>query len=101
MINHTVVWKFKESALGNNKETNMELLKEKLLDLVGKIDEIVDLKVGFNSIETPSSYDFILNVLFKNKEDLDSYIVNEHHKKVGLFVREVIESRVSIDYEVN
>lgn len=100
MINHTVVWKLKSEALGNTKEENLKLLSEKLLDLVGKIDEIIDLKVGINSIETPSSYDFILNVLFKNKEDLDAYIVNEHHKKVGLFVREVVEQRVSIDYEV-
>lgn len=100
MINHTVIWKFKNEALGNTKEENMKILKEKLTDLVGKISEIVELKVGFNSIETPSSYDFILNVLFKSKEDLDAYIVHEDHKKVGLFVREVIESRVSIDYEV-
>ena len=100
MINHTVVWKFKENALGNDKITNMNLLKEKLLDLVDKIDEIIDLKVGFNCKETPSSYDFILNVLFKNMEDLNAYIINEDHKKVGAFVREVIETRVSIDYEV-
>lgn len=100
MINHTVVWKFKDEALGNTKETNMNILKEKLLDLKGKINEIIEISVGFNSVETPSSYDFILNVLFKNKEDLQEYIINEDHKKVGLFVREVIESRVSIDYEV-
>ena len=100
MINHTVVWKFKDEALGNSKETNMNILKEKLLDLKGKISEIIEISVGINSVETPSSYDFILNVLFKNKEDLQAYIVNEDHKKVGLFVREVIESRVSIDYEV-
>lgn len=100
MINHTVIWKFKDEALGNNKAENMEILKEKLLDLKGKISEIIEIKVGINSIETPSSYDFILNVLFKNKEDLQAYIIHEDHKKVGLFVREVVDSRVSIDYEV-
>ena len=100
MLNHTVVWKFKDYALGNDKLTNMKLLKEKLLDLVDKVDEIIDLKVGFNSVDDPRSSDFILNVLFKNKEDLDAYIINEHHKKVGLFVREVVETRASIDYEV-
>ena len=100
MINHTVIWKLKDEALGNNKAENMELLKEKLLDLKGKISEIIEIKVGINSIEAPSSYDFILNVLFKNKEDLQAYIIHEDHKKVGLFVREVVDSRVSIDYEV-
>lgn len=100
MINHTVVWRLKEEALGNKKEENMLIMKEKLLDLKGKIEEIIEISVGINSVETPSSYDFILNVLFKNKEDLDAYIVNEHHKKVGTFVREVVKERVSIDYEV-
>ena len=100
MINHTVVWTLKDEALGNKKEENMLIMKEKLLSLKGKISEIIEISVGINSIETPSSYDFILNVLFKNKEDLDAYIVNEHHKQVGTFVREVVSKRVSIDYEV-
>ncbi|MBE7029767.1 MAG: Dabb family protein [Ruminococcaceae bacterium] len=65
-----------------------------------KIDEIIEISVGINSVETPSSYDFILNVLFENKDDLDSYIVNKYHKEVGTFVREVVDKRVSIDYEV-
>ena len=84
----------------NKKEENMLIMKEKLLDLKDKVEEIIEISVGINSVETPSSYDFILNVLFKNKEDLDAYIVNEHHKKVGTFVREVVKERVSIDYEV-
>ena len=100
MINHTVVWRLKDEALGNKKEENMLIMKEKLLDLKDKVEEIIEISVGINSVETPSSYDFILNVLFKNKEDLDAYIVNEHHKKVGTFVREVVKERVSIDYEV-
>lgn len=100
MINHTVIWKFKDNALSNTKEENMRLLKEKLENLVGLVKEIRELKVGINGIETPSSYDFILNVKFDNKDDLNAYIINEHHKKVGEFVREVIEDRVSIDYEI-
>ena len=100
MINHTVLWTLKDEALGNKKEENLILMKEKLLALKDKIDEIIEINVGINSVETPSSYDFILNVLFENKDDLDSYIVNKYHKDVGTFVREVVDKRVSIDYEV-
>ncbi|MBR4893163.1 MAG: Dabb family protein [Clostridia bacterium] len=100
MINHTVLWTLKDEALGNKKEENLILMKEKLLVLKDKIDEIIEISVGINSVETPSSYDFILNVLFENKDDLDSYIVNKYHKEVGTFVREVVDKRVSIDYEV-
>ena len=100
MIKHTVVWKLKEEALGCSKEENALKLKEKLLDLVDKIEEIKGMEVGINCVETPSSFDFVLNVLFHNKEDLNAYIINEDHKKVGQFVREVVETRVCIDYEV-
>ena len=100
MLKHTVLWKLKDNALSNTKTENAQILKEKLLDLKDLINEIRQIEVGINVIDTPSSYDFILNVIFDNKEDLNSYIINEHHQKVASFVKEVTNDRVCIDYEI-
>ena len=41
MIKHIVFWRLNESAYGNDKQTNAQILKEKLLAMQGKVDGLV------------------------------------------------------------
>ena len=38
MIKHIVFWRLNESAYGNDKQTNAQILKEKLLAMQGKVE---------------------------------------------------------------
>ena len=99
MIRHIVLWKFKDVAEGNEKEENMKKAKEILSALPPLILQIKAMTVGADVLKTDSSFDFALAVDFETVGDLNDYIVHPEHKKVGVFIRAVVEQRVSADIE--
>lgn len=98
MIKHIVTWKLKEEALGNKKAQNAVLIKEKLVALYGIIPEIVKIEVGIN--ENGGEYDVVLITEFKSFDDLKTYDSHHEHQKVRDFVREVVVSRIALDYNM-
>lgn len=93
MLRHIVAWKIKEE----NKAENMKHMKELLEALVGKIDEIKSLQVGFN--ESGGKYDVVLITDFLNKQDHENYDNHPEHQKVRKFIRSVCIEREVIDYD--
>ena len=100
MIKHVVMWRFKESALGESKATNLRLFKSKLEALVPIIPQIIDLEVGINEVESDTAYDAVLISTFANKEDLGIYAKHPEHLIVSGFCAKVRESRVAVDYDM-
>ncbi|MEN9918114.1 MAG: hypothetical protein RL662_550 [Bacteroidota bacterium] len=100
MIKHIVCWKLKEQAEGNNKATNALLIKEKLEALQGKIEGLKHIEVGINIPEYPNNYDVMLYSEIESKEALSFYQTHPLHQAVLPFVKEVVESRVAVDYEI-
>lgn len=92
MVRHIVCWKLKD----DNKQNNALLIKQKLENLVGKIDEIKDLRVGIN--ENGGDYDVVLETTFESMDALKTYDGHPLHQEVRGFVRSVVENRVAIDY---
>jgi hypothetical protein len=100
MLKHIVMWRLKDFAKGNSKETNQKIMKDELLELKKHIQEIISIEVGFNVIESNQSYDVCLYSIFKDEKDLLTYQNHELHQKLVSFIREVVETRVVIDYYV-
>jgi len=98
MIKHIVMFKFKESAEGNDKAENIQSLKSKLEALPGKIAEIKFFEVGVNFSDVPVAYDLVLDSEFEGKEALYSYQKSPDHVAVANFVGKVCENRVVVDY---
>ena len=92
MVRHIVCWKLKDE----NKDTNALLIKEKLENLVGKIEEIKELRVGIN--ENGGEYGVILETTFESMDALKTYDGHPLHQEVRNFVRSVVESRIAVDY---
>lgn len=92
MVRHIVCWKLKEE----NKDANALEIKSKLENLVGKIEQIKDLRVGIN--ENGGEYGVILETTFESMEALKIYDAHPLHQEVRQFVRSVVEDRVAIDY---
>jgi hypothetical protein len=100
MIKHIVAWRLKDEALGNSKQQNALLMKQKLEALNSKIPGLIKLELGIDFSKTASSADVVLYAEFSAKEDLDAYVVHPEHKAVGTFVREVVAERRMVDCEV-
>ncbi|GAT63606.1 Dabb family protein [Paludibacter jiangxiensis] len=100
MVKHLVFWKLKEEAAGNDKATNAKLVKEKLEALNGQIEGLIKLEVGIDFTGNPADHDIALYSELTSKEALNGYQENPLHKAVQSFVREVVNARACVDYEI-
>lgn len=97
MVKHIVMWNVQKEF---NKEEVLGQLKYKLEGLVGRIDVLKKLEVGFDYPGTDASRDVVLYSEFDSKEDLKAYVVHPAHVEVGPYVRSVTCDRVVVDYEI-
>lgn len=96
------MWKLKEEAAGASKEKNAEKLKLILEGLRTNIDEIKSVEVGIQiNYDDPDSLDVVLICDFETDLDFQMYTRNPHHKKAVDFIKQVAESRYTVDYKVD
>jgi hypothetical protein len=101
MIKHVVFWRLNENAYGNDKQTNARILKEKLLAMLGKVDGLLKIEVGFDFSNEKDSCDVVLYSEFKNKEALHQYQIHPDHEEIKLWLSEVRYERRVVDYEIS
>jgi len=99
MVKHIVLWKLSEFAEGNSKEINKTLIKEKLLGLKQKIQQIDSLEVGFNYNTTDAAYDVVLITTHESPAALSEYAAHPDHKEVAAFIGKVVSGRKVVDFE--
>ena len=80
MIKHIVFWRLNESAYGNDKQTNGQILKEKLLAMQDKVNGLLKVEVGFDFSNEKDSCDVVLYSEFENKEALHQYQIHPDHE---------------------
>jgi len=97
MVRHIVIWNHKDEFSEVEKKENALRIKSELEALTQCIDEIIELKVHINALDS-SNRDVILNSLFENESTLAAYQIHPEHKKVGVFVGAVMQDRACIDY---
>lgn len=93
------MWKLKEEAHGNNKETNAKLIKEKLEALNGKIEGLLKLEVGLDFLGG-GNFDVVLYSELSKFEDLDTYQNHPLHQALLPFIREAVMDRKAVDYKI-
>ena len=77
MIKHIVFWRLNESAYGNDKKTNAQILKEKLLAMQGKVHGLLKVEVGFDFSNEKDSSEVALYSEFTNNEALHQYQIQK------------------------
>ena len=100
MIKHIVFWRLNESAYGNDKQTNAQILKGKILAMQGKVDGLLKVEVGFDFSNEKDSCDVALYSEFTSKESLHQYQIHPDHEEIKKWLREVRYERRVVDYEV-
>lgn len=101
MIQHIVMFKFKETAQGKTKAENLREAKERMMALRDQIPQIQGMEVRFAAEgSAPTNYDYILISQFNNMEDLETYQKHPAHVAFGKYVAELREpdGRACMDY---
>lgn len=94
MIKHIVCYKLKDNSYEKKEE-----VKNKLLSMVGVVPYFEDMQVGIDFLESERSYDIVLEMTFKTKEDMEKYQKNDYHFNViKPYMKDVRVSSVSVDY---
>ncbi len=99
MINHVVLFKLKNYDSEPEKQNAAQSIKEALLSLDGKIQELKYIEVGLNYELASKSYDVCLISHFENVAQLDAYRVHPEHVKVAEFVGKHVAERAAVDFE--
>jgi len=100
MIKHIVMWRLKDTAHGNSKTINAQLIKEKLESLNGKIPGLLKIEVGINLESEEYSSDVVLYSEFESRQALEVYQSHPDHKLIKPFIFESRNERREVDYEI-
>ena len=95
MIVHIVMFKFKE----NNKEQNLQQVKQLLQELLPQIKELKSIEVGINLRKSDRAWDMSLYSTFDSLDDLSIYATHPSHLDVLEVIRSVILESKVVDYE--
>jgi hypothetical protein len=101
MIKHIVMWKLKDFAEGNDRQTNARLVKEKLEALDGLVPGLLELEVGLGIGQGGDACDVALYTVFADEAALSAYQEHPDHKAVFPFIGSVRETRSVTDYVIN
>jgi hypothetical protein len=101
MIKHIVMWKLHETANGNTKSVNAQLIKEKIESLRGKIPGLLKVEVGLNYKSSDHASDIVFYSEFDCRESEESYQIHPEHLKFVEFISSCRFERRVVDYEVD
>ena len=93
MVKHIVLYTFKE---GVDKKAAVELIKNQLEPLVGKIPGLLHMEIrgAFQGM------DYALYSEFESAQALKDYAVHPLHQEAKKHFFHLLDSRVAADYEV-
>ncbi|MBL8335143.1 MAG: Dabb family protein [Rhodoferax sp.] len=100
MIKHIVMWKFKETAHGQDLATNARQTRDRLESLRGQIPGLLHIEVGLDFSATPNSAHVVLYSEFESREALAVYQAHPLHQAIVPFVVEAATERRLVDYEL-
>ncbi|MGC3994952.1 MAG: Dabb family protein [Propionicimonas sp.] len=100
MIKHIVMWNFADEAEGQEKESNLADVRDRLAGLRNLVPGIVELEPVIPVDPFEHSYDLVLYSVFDSPEALKAYATHPEHVQVATFIRSVATDRVCVDYEV-
>lgn len=95
MVTHIVLFKLTEQI-----PEKSAAVRDKLLSMEGKIEELRHLEAGIDVIRSERSFDVALVTKFDSLADLQSYQVHPYHAgEVVPFMKANCSSIVAVDYE--
>ncbi len=98
MVNHIVLWNFKEELSKQERTEAAERISRELEGVRQQVAGVVSLDVVTAPLAS-SNKDIGLISVFESEEALQNYQVHPAHVAAGTFIKTVTENRTCLDYE--
>jgi len=99
MVKHIVFFKLTKFLSPGEKQDQLKRMKAIFSPLGSKFPFIVEYKTGINFSEASHAWDFAIDSIFRNKEDLLKYQESDEHKEAIHKGSEIEKTKAVIDYE--
>jgi hypothetical protein len=99
MIKHIVFFKLSDYASAEEKKLQLNKMDEIFSPLGTILPFIVDFKTGFNFTDVPHAWDFVIDSIFKTREDLQKYMLSPEHVEAVEKASVIKKTKAVIDYE--
>ncbi|QZE12853.1 Dabb family protein [Halosquirtibacter laminarini] len=99
MINHTVLFKVQDFDTPKDKQDALLEIKESLMGLDGKIEQLKHIEVQLHHTLNSDSFDLALITHFNTLADVDIYQVHPLHLEVVKVVKKYAVGRACVDFE--
>lgn len=98
MVNHIVMWNFKEDIEESQKPLLKKTMEENLKGLIGKVPGLLTVEFVSNPIPS-STHDIALVTTLQTADDIAVYAKHPEHVKVAdTYIRPYVKDRVCLDY---
>lgn len=99
MVKHIVLFKLKKDLSAEVRTEVMNAFKQGIENLVGRIEEIRRIEVGFNC-NADEAWHICLNSEFDDMAAVRTYAAHPLHLAVAGALKPHVEARSCVDYEV-
>lgn len=96
MLTHIVMWKFCD-AEGKTKAENVNMVKNGLESLLGKVPALQSIRFFKNEVVCDRNFDAMLVVEVEDEAALEAYKNHPEHKAVAAYVAKVTCGRAAVD----
>ena len=99
MVKHIVFFKLTKALEPGKRQLQLKRMEEIFSPLGGLLHYIIEYRTGINFNDAPHSWDFVIDSVFSNKEDLQKYQDSVEHKEAIRIGSEIEKTKAVIDYE--
>ena len=98
MIKHIVMFRLK----GQDDDAKKREIVNELISIFSplkKLEPVRDYVVGVNFNKSDSAWDFVIDSVFENRDDLNSYQVSAEHREAIAKASPYDKEKAVVDYE--
>ncbi len=99
MVNHIVLWSFREELSESERQEAAARIKKELEGVREQVAGVVSLEVVTDALSS-SNRELGLISVFESEEALHNYQVHPAHVAAGNYVKTVTKDRACLDYRV-
>lgn len=99
MVKHIVFFKLSETLSSEDKLSRLKKMEQIFSPLGGRFPFIIEYRTGINFNHASHAWDFAIDSIFRNNEDLQKYLDSPEHMEAVRIASEIEKTKAVIDYE--